>query len=108
MTKQRSQRHDREHREDEQQRVSRGKKFGGYQYHGHKAQQPERGIMAEFFEQRIHVAPSALGTQSSICSVLIDLAKCNCFKSMKRSQNGVFSMATGELEWPAQRTGRRR
>jgi hypothetical protein len=48
MTKQRSQRHDRQYREDEQQRVGRGDKFGGHQCHRHKGQQPERGTMAEY------------------------------------------------------------
>src|SRR6516165_8543630 len=38
--------------------------------------------MAKLFEQRIHAAPLGLGTKTSICSVVFDMAQCNCFKSM--------------------------
>src|ERR1700746_3975855 len=42
--------------------------------------------MTELFEQRFQVAPSALwAPKSSICSVVIDMAQCNCFKSNKRA-----------------------
>jgi hypothetical protein len=35
--------------------VRRGGQFRGYQYHRHKGQQPEYGVMAKLLEQRIHV-----------------------------------------------------
>jgi hypothetical protein len=58
-TQQRGKRHDREHREDEQQCVRRGGEFCDYQCHRYKGQQPEYGIVAKLLEQRIHVTPTA-------------------------------------------------
>jgi hypothetical protein len=77
-TKQAGKWHDREHREDEQQRVRGGDKSRGHQCHRHKSQQPEHAVVPELFEQRVHRSTFAFGTQkTSVCSLVIDMAQCH-------------------------------
>ena len=62
VTKQDGKRDDREHGEDEQQRMRRGDQFRGKQCHRHKRQQPEHAVMAKFLQQKVQVPPpSAFG-----------------------------------------------
>src|SRR5262245_35265481 len=54
MTEQRCQRHDSQDRERKEEGVRFGSELMGGAHDGHKHQQPEQGVVADIFEQRMH------------------------------------------------------
>ena len=61
VTQQRGQRHDGQDGQHKKQRVRFGLELLSGEHHGHEGQQPEQGIVTDFFEQGIHGAPRSNG-----------------------------------------------